>query len=82
MSGKNKKKDMQPQEVWYVKSKVRGGASMELMVKASPRYKLKDLALKSKQRREQMKKFIFTEKDKVANENFNDLEKEIYPNIK
>ena len=61
--------------------KINGGESIKFMIKVSPKDNLKQLALKSKQRREKMKNLVFTEKDKAANKNFNDLEKEIYSNI-
>ena len=43
--------------------------------------KLKRLSLQTKDRRNRMKNFVFTEKDDTANENFNDLENEVYFNI-
>jgi hypothetical protein len=48
----------------------------------SNRDRLKKLSLKTANRRSAMLKFAFIKKDDAANENFNDLEKEVYSTIK
>ena len=58
---------------------------MEMMIEVSSnttKDRLKKLSLKTKNRRKKMRNFIFVEKDTKANENFNDLEKEVYSSIK
>ena len=61
--------------------KDKGAIDMGSMIKLNS-YKLKELSQKTKNRREKMKNYVFTGKDTYANENFKDLEEEVYSNIK